>query len=49
MDILWQTERYRMVRWTGLKPPELLGHERIVSIAAHPSGIVYLIEKEPGP
>lgn len=46
--LLWETDRYRMVDvWSGIKPPPLLDHERIVSIAVHPMGIVYLIEKGP--
>jgi len=47
--IAWETDRYRMVTVSEPRSPSLLDHERIVSIAAHPRGVIYLIEKGPAP
>lgn len=43
----WETDRYRLIetRFSMSEPPELLPSERIVSMAAHPMGLLYLIEK----
>lgn len=56
--LVWETDRYRLVDvacayyvgGSGIRePPELKDGERLVSMAAHPMGLMYLIEKAPKP
>lgn len=45
---MWETERYRLVDIFGATTaPVLRLGERLLSMAAHPMGAVYLIEKAP--
>lgn len=47
-DAVWETARYRLVKSHGANPPDVRDDERIVGVAIHPMGAVYLIEKAGG-